>query len=110
MGTEGTIEEKKIDQGEAEQIHVILHRMQGPYIKEEDIVFPTGYLPKEYEQKGTGYSIYSSIKTEIDMGFINVKYAKILLFILFLVLVRVCSEKILRKMNNYGSAFIDESG
>ncbi len=28
------------------------------FIKEEDIVFPTEYLPKEYEQKETGYSIY----------------------------------------------------
>lgn len=28
------------------------------FIKEEDIVFPVEYLPKEYEQKGTGYSIY----------------------------------------------------
>ena len=28
------------------------------FIKEEDIVFPAEYLPKEYEQKETGYSIY----------------------------------------------------
>lgn len=28
------------------------------FIKEEDIVFPTEYLPKEYEHKETGYSIY----------------------------------------------------
>ncbi len=28
------------------------------FIKEEDIVFPVEYLPKEYEQKETGYSIY----------------------------------------------------
>ncbi len=28
------------------------------FIREEDIVFPTEYLPKEYEQKKTGYSIY----------------------------------------------------
>jgi len=28
------------------------------FIKEEDIVFPTEYLPKEYEQKEAGYSIY----------------------------------------------------
>lgn len=28
------------------------------FIKEEDIVFPAEYLPKEYEQKGAGYSIY----------------------------------------------------
>lgn len=28
------------------------------FIPEEDIVFPTEYLPKEYEQKETGYSIY----------------------------------------------------
>lgn len=28
------------------------------FIKKEDIVFPVEYLPKEYEQKETGYSIY----------------------------------------------------
>lgn len=28
------------------------------FIKEKDIVFPMEYLPKEYEQKETGYSIY----------------------------------------------------
>ena len=28
------------------------------FIKEEDIVFPAEYLPKEYGQKGAGYSIY----------------------------------------------------
>ncbi len=28
------------------------------FINEEDIVFPKEYLPKEYEQKETGYSIY----------------------------------------------------
>lgn len=28
------------------------------FIKKEDIVFPAEYLPKEYEQKGSGYSIY----------------------------------------------------
>ena len=28
------------------------------FIKEEDIVFPAEYLPKEYEQKENGYSIY----------------------------------------------------
>lgn len=28
------------------------------FISEEDIVFPAEYLPKEYEQKETGYSIY----------------------------------------------------
>ena len=31
LKTEGTIEEKIIDQEEAEQIHVILHRMKEPY-------------------------------------------------------------------------------
>lgn len=31
LETEGTIEEKIIDQEEAEQIHVILHRMKEPY-------------------------------------------------------------------------------
>ncbi len=63
------------------QIYLECSYEEEDYLKEierlegiqEDIVFPVEYLPKEYEQKGTGYSIYSSIKMATGMVFIKRK-------------------------------------